>query len=48
MTLTFCVSILLYVSNLTHAEDFRIEMEDAQVVQAKGAGVPVYLSLIHI
>ena len=41
-SMTFCVSILLYVSNLAHAEDFRIEMGDAQVVQAKGAGVPVH------
>ena len=41
-SMNFCVSILLYISNLAHAKDFRIEMGDAQVVQAKGAGVPVH------
>ena len=36
------VSILVYVSNLVHAEGFRIELGDSEVVQGMESGVPVY------
>ncbi|HIA65858.1 TPA: hypothetical protein EYN98_07320 [Candidatus Poribacteria bacterium] len=38
----FHVSVLVYVSNLVHAEGFRIELGDSEVVQGMESGVPVY------